>query len=208
MASISGSTSARMTDDQKAREFWLGGPESLSRFLEGMAAAQERLNRGYESQSALECIVLSAAIVDGLLRMGLIMKRQLNYHSSEIDESLLRQGDGDKKITERWVIDEAETLRVIPGDMARLLRSLYETRNKCIHRYIISEVNYAFATRLVFDYATAIEQVRLEIKKLEEQQHAQGIGVVVAEADTTEPGYDVEMKKWIAEMSGNKESRS
>lgn len=52
------------------REFWLKGPESLSRFLEGMAAAQ--------------------------------------------DERLLHQGDCDKKITERWVIDEAEARGVIP----------------------------------------------------------------------------------------------
>ena len=172
-----------------------------------MAAAQERLNRGYETQSALECIVLSAAIVDGLLRIGLVMKAQLDRYTSEVDERLLHQGDSDKKITERWVVDQAEARAVAPPELATHLRSLYEARNKCIHRYIISEVNYTFATNLVFEYAAAIERTRVEIASLEQQQHARGIGLVVAEADTSDPGYESEMKKWIAEMAQNKESR-
>ena len=189
------------------REFWFKGPETLSRFTEGVAAAQHRLNRGYESQSALECVVLSAAILDGLLRMGLILKGQLDHHTNDLDERLLHQADHDKKITERWVIDQAELRGVVLKSLADHFRELYDARNKCVHRYIISDVNYAFATNLVFDYADAIEKARLEIKKLEEEQHTRGIGLVVAEADTAEPDYDAEMEKWNADMIAAKESR-
>jgi len=189
------------------REFWFKGPKSLSRFTEGVAAAQARLNRGYETQSALECIVLSAAILDGLLRIGLVMKDQLDRGTSDVDEGLLHQGDNDKKLTERWVIDQAEARNVVPAAIASQLRSLYDDRNKCVHRYIISDVNYAFATSLVFDYADAIEKTRLEVKKLEEQQHSRGIGIVWAEADTTEEGYDSDIKQWIADMGQAKEAR-
>lgn len=189
------------------REFWFRGPESLSRFTEGMAAAQARLNRGYETQSALECIVLSAAMLDGLLRMGLLLKDQLDRRTSDVDEGLLHQGDDDKKLTERWVISQSAARGVIPETMAAQLGRLYDDRNKCVHRYIISDVNYTFATQLVFDYAAAIEKVRLEVKKLEERQHSEGIGIVEAEANTAEPGYDSEMKGWISDMARTKEAR-
>jgi hypothetical protein len=183
------------------------GPEALSRFTKGVAAAQHRLNKGYESQSAFECIVLSAAILDGLLRIGLILKAQLDHHTNDVDEQLLRQAENDKIITERWVINQAELHRVVPNGLADHFRALYEARNKCVHRYIISDVNFSFATNLVFEYADAIEKARLEVKKLEEQQHVRGIGLVVAEADTAEPDYDTEMKKWNAEMIAAKELR-
>jgi hypothetical protein len=189
------------------RGFWLKGPETLTRFFEGIAAAQHHLNRGYESQSALECIVLSAAILDGLLRMGLILKAQLDNHTGDVDERLLHQADNDKKITERWVIDQAKLLGVVPPHLADHFHGLYDARNKCVHRYIISDVNYTFATNLVFEYADAIEKARLEVKKLEEEQHNRGIGLVVAEADTAEPNYDAELKKWIGEMIAAKETR-
>ncbi|MGH8456642.1 MAG: hypothetical protein ACRETW_05575 [Stenotrophobium sp.] len=82
----------------KEREFWIHGPDSLSRFTDGMAAAQHRLESGYEARSALECIVLSAAIMDGLLRIGLIMQDQLDRHTNEVDERFLHQEDSDKKL--------------------------------------------------------------------------------------------------------------
>jgi uncharacterized protein YutE (UPF0331/DUF86 family) len=191
----------------KEREFWFTGSEALSRFAEGVAAAQHRLNKGYERQSALECIVLSATILDGLLRVGLVLKAQLDDHTSDVDERLFHQADHDKKRTERWVIDQAELRGVVPKSLADHFRELYDARNKCVHRYIISDVNYTFATNLVFEYADAIENARLEVKKLEEEQHTRDIGLVAAEADTAEPDYDAEMKRWNAEMIAAKESR-
>jgi uncharacterized protein YutE (UPF0331/DUF86 family) len=181
-------------------EYWIRGPDALKRFTEGMAAAQRRLERGYDTQSALECIVLSAAIVDGLLRIGLIMRDQLDRHTNEVDERFLHQKDSDKKIAERWIIDQAEKRRVVSKEFAARLHLLYEARNKCIHRYIISDVNYHYATKLVFDYADAIEVARVSIKSLEEEQYEMGIGMVAARADTNEPGHESGMKEWLAEM--------
>ena len=77
-------------------EFWIKGSERLKMFTEAMSAAMKHLNCGYETQSALECIVFSALIIDGLLRIGLIMKKQLDNNTSDIDESLLHQKNKDK----------------------------------------------------------------------------------------------------------------
>jgi hypothetical protein len=189
------------------RDFWLKGSEAVSRFMEGVAAAQHRLNKGYETQSALECIVLSAAIVDALLRIGIILKAQLDHRTNDVDEQLLRQGDHDKIITERTVIDRAESNGVVSKSLADDLRSLYEARNRCIHRYVISDVNYTYATNLVFAYANVVEKTRREVRSLEEQQHSQGIGLVHSEADTAEPAYDAGIKEWYAEMIKAKEAR-
>ncbi|MGH8456641.1 MAG: hypothetical protein ACRETW_05570 [Stenotrophobium sp.] len=89
---------------------------------------------------------------------------------------------------------------MIPKEFTARLRLLYEGRNKCIHRYIISDVNYSYATELVFDYADAIKVACLSIKNLEEKQYEMRIGIVAAQADTNEPGYKSGIKKWLAEM--------
>ncbi len=191
----------------KEREFWYHGTEVVRHFLEGMAAAQDRLNRGYETQSALECIVLSAAIVDGLLRMGVVLKAQLDSNSHEFDERLLKQTDSEAKFTERWVINQALQRNVISSKLGAKLHALYDARNKCVHRYVISDVTYDVATNLVFDYDEAIKEVRANIKMLEQRQVEAGVGLVAAEANTDDPEYDAEIKRWIKEMAVSKEQR-
>jgi hypothetical protein len=189
------------------REFYCHDSREVGRFLEGLAAARDRLNRGYESQSALECIVLSAAIVDAMLRIGVLMREQLDRNTSEVNKTLLRQTKGDKILSERWVIDEAEKRSVISSGVASDLRRLYARRNRCIHRYIISDTNYNYATQLVFDYSTAIDSLRTVINALEKEQLERRIGIVAAEVDTQEAGYASGMKRWIEEMATTKEQR-
>jgi hypothetical protein len=183
------------------------GPERLKLFQEGMAAAVHRLNRAIESRSALECVVLSAAIVDGLLRMGLILKSQLDSNSSEFDQKLLHQQDKDVRHGERWVIEQASSKGVIPEEFRADLTRLYERRNKCIHRYIISDVNYGFVTQLVFDYADAMTRLNQCVGELETAQLHKGVGFVVAEADTAEPDHEAELTRWTQEMAVSKDAR-
>jgi hypothetical protein len=183
------------------------GPERLTLFQEGLAAAVHRLNRAIETRSALEYVVLSAAVVDGVLRMGLILKNQLDTHSSDFDEKLIHQQNEDMKRGERWVIEKAGKAGVIPQGFREDLMRLYERRNKCIHRYIISDVNYSFVTQLVFDYADAMERLNQYVGEMEIAQLREGVGFVVAEADTAEPNYDAEMKRWTQEMAARKDAR-
>ena len=183
------------------------GPERLTLFQEGMAAAVLRLNRAIESRSALECVALSAAIVDGLLRIGLILKSQLDSNSPEFDQKLLHQQDKDVRHGERWVIEQAGSRGVIPEEFRANLTRLYDRRNKCIHRFIISDVNYGFVTQLVFDYADAITRLNRYVGELETAQLHKGVGFVVGEADAAELDYESELTRWTQEMASRKDAR-
>jgi hypothetical protein len=188
-------------------DYWIKGPERLNLFTEAMSAAALRLNHGYETCSALECIVLSAAIVDGLLRIGLIMKKQIDEHTSEVDVSLLHQKGDDQIRSERWVVNQAAVRGIIDASLQAELSGLYDCRNKCIHRYIISDINYDFATNLVFRYAQVLDRVNESVHALEEEQFKLGVGIVAAEADTSEKAYTSQMRGWLKEMAVAKDTR-
>jgi len=131
----------------------------VGKFIEAIAAARHHLSRAYDTRSALECIVLSASIIDAQLRIGIIMKQQLDNKTDSFDESLIHQKGGDKKRQERDILKMALDHGVINDIVYHMLNELYNKRNKCIHRYIISDINYQYATRLVFEYDEAITLV-------------------------------------------------
>ena len=151
----------------------------LTLFLNGMASACEKLNRGWETQSALESVILSAAIVDGNLRIGLILKHQLDTKSCVVDESLLHQREADSIVSERAVFNRCRDRNIISSELHAKLSNAYDRRNKCVHRYLISDINYRYATQLVFDYANLIDNVRDAVLKLEEEQSHYGVGMTV-----------------------------
>ncbi len=159
--------------------------EIFPRFLQGMAAAAHLLNKGIEKQSALECIVLQSNLIDGSLRMGLILKKQLNEKSLEVDEDLLKQEDGDPMIPERKVYQLALDSSVIDQLLFTDLSEAYKKRNKCIHRYLLCSIDYDFATSLVFELDELIDRVKERIYKIEKEQIETGWGMTVSGPDTT-----------------------
>ena len=54
--------------------------------------------------------------------------------------------------------NKAEECGVIISTAASKLRKLYDSRNRCIHRYIISDITYDYAMKFVFDYSGAIDR--------------------------------------------------
>jgi len=187
--------------------YYVKGSPRLHQFLEAVAAATRHLSRAEETRSALECIVLSAVLIDAQLRLGIIMKDQLANGTDDFDESLLHQGDGDKKRSEREILQIALARNLINATGHRKLSELYDQRNKCIHRYVISDISYQYVTDLVFKYAEAIDKVREAIADVESVQCAQGIGLVKAKGDRTEPDFDAEFKTWMKELANSKDKR-
>jgi hypothetical protein len=187
--------------------YYIKGPPRLQHFLEAVAAATEHLNRAYETRSALECIVLSAVLIDAQLRVGVIMKDQLANGTDDVDESLLHQKDDDKKLSERAIIKMALERDLINEIGYRNLSDLYDQRNKCIHRYVISDINYDYVTGLVSRYAEALDKVREAVEYVESVQYARGIGLVKAKGDGTEPDFHAEFKKWMDELAEAKDKR-
>ncbi len=153
--------------------------------MQGMAAAQLLLNKAIEKRSALECIVLQANLIDGALRIGLILKAQLNAGDSRIDDTLLAQADNDSRISERMVYKRCLENGVIDQTLFQRLTSAYDQRNKCIHRYVLSEIDYDFATRLVFELSDLLDQTSRAVGILEQQQIEKGIGMTVSGSPQT-----------------------
>jgi len=154
--------------------------DDLERFLQGMAAAAHLFNRAVEKKSALECIVLQANMLDGTLRIGLILKKQLDTNSSVVDRELLTQVPTDRKISEREIYKRCRDAGVIRPALFDALSAVYERRNECIHRYVLGAIDYDYATKLVFELDKLLDAVKAVVWQLEHEQIQRGVGMTVS----------------------------
>ena len=69
----------------------------LINFLNGLAAATELLNRAGKNGFFIEAVCLSANIIDAELRIGIILKHQIETRSREIPVEYLFQEEKGKK---------------------------------------------------------------------------------------------------------------
>jgi len=173
--------------------------EAVDKFLQGMSAAMHLLNRAIARQSALECIILQANLIDGCLRMGLILKAQLDSRRNAVDDSLLHQRDPDPKMPERAIYNRCLQARVVDQSLFDELSAAYNKRNKCIHRYLLSDIDYDYATELVFELDGILDRVRAVVKQLERQQIELGVGMTVIGSPLA--------KEFLKDFAAKKEKR-
>ena len=114
----------------------------VSNFLSGVGAAHNLLVDAIESKrSFTEQVCLSATLIDGLLRLSLVMKQQLDTGKGIVDPMLLFQGKRQKKfIPERKIYERARLEKIITKAIEKKLNVLYDKRNIIIHRYLISDI--------------------------------------------------------------------
>ncbi len=155
-------------------------------FANSWRASPQPPSRWHECQREgffIECVGLTASTIDGLLRMGLILKHQLDTSSTDLLDQLLHQADEDAVISEREVY--RRSLRACIVDQATFdeLERLYKERNCVVHRYIISEIT----TQEVLDTAIRLEeimrQVTDQVSILEEEQLRLGVGMTRSAKD-------------------------
>jgi len=174
---------------------------AIEKFLQGMAAARFLLNKAIERQSAFECIVLQANLMDGCLRIALILKSQLDSRSNVIDDSLLRQRDSDPKRPERMIYAQCLQAGVIDQSLFDALSAAYDKRNKCIHRYLLSDIEYDYASKLVFELDDLMSRVNAIVERLERQQIEFGVGMTVEGGPETSES----LKQLLKEFAAKKE---
>ncbi len=169
-----------MTDDVIA-------VERLGNFMHGFASTAKLQSRAGESSSFIEFVCISANIIDGLLRMGLILKNQLEHGSNDLIVELLYQADEDSIISERQIYKRALEARIINNELFNKLEGLYKQRNRCVHRYIISEITYEEVLRIGLEYEEIQAVVSDEVKKLEIEQIEKSVGMTKegSEGDTS-----------------------
>jgi hypothetical protein len=149
----------------------------LTNFMEGFAAAVELKARAQQQGCFIESVCLSASIIDGLLRMGLILKHQLDTATDSLLDELLHQADDDAIVSEREMYRRSRDAGIVDRATFTELEAMYMERNRVVHRYVISRIS----TADVLDIAIRIDalegRVSDQIGNLEEEQIRLGLGM-------------------------------
>jgi hypothetical protein len=151
--------------------------EKFARFMGGFAAAAQLCKRAQDRSHHMEYIILAASLVDGLLRMGLLLQHQIETSSVELLEELLYQATDDKIIPEREIYRRAFGAGVVDQALFDELNDLYNWRNRVVHRYIISEITTADVQDVASDYHRALSRATFAVEQIEKRQIILGVGM-------------------------------
>lgn len=147
------------------------------KFQAALAASFDLKESALESRSLIEFILIVASQIDSYLRLCIVMKKQLNDRTEEFEEKYFYQGEKCKPITERAIYKEAKSLGVLSDENYDCLSSLYDLRNKIVHRFVISDIRTRDLLDIALDYDAASEEIRLSMRELEGLQRDSKIGI-------------------------------
>jgi len=151
--------------------------ERFNKFMTSLGASLDLKNRAYENGSSIELVVLLANQIDALLRLTLILKKQIADDTNKIDTTLIYQAEADKPIMEKKVYQLALEQGIIDQNLYDELFDLYNKRNKVIHRYIITDLLTKDVMKIVYDYGIMQEKIGEVVKKYEQDQFKAKIGI-------------------------------
>jgi uncharacterized protein YutE (UPF0331/DUF86 family) len=175
--------------------------DKLTRFMEGFAAASELARRAEDRLQHIEFICLAASIIDGLLRMGLILRHQIDTKSTDVLDDLLYQSDTDRIVGEREIYRRAAKRGVIGREVFQALGELYGRRNRVVHRYIISEITTADVAGIAHDFRRMLSVVSHAVWLVEDEQVRLGVGMTSRVLPGTDP--DVTTAQMAARKHAN-----
>lgn len=147
--------------------------------MNGYVATAQLAKRAEKSGFLVEFICLSAALLDGILRVGLILQHQIKTKSDSIPRDLVDQTNKDRIVSERSIFRRSLKEGVIRNNLFERLESLYQMRNRVIHRYIISDLTTKDVFEIAKKYKEAIPAVSKAIWILEKRQIELGVGMTV-----------------------------
>lgn len=172
--------------------------EKFQNFLRAFGATRLLLQRAYERGSLIEGLVLYAALVDGFCRICLVLKEQLEKKNEDINQKYIYQHDDEPNFNERKIYSLAFEKKIIGENLFKELNTLYDIRNKVIHRFFISEVEYTHLEIVCTRYEKVYDQLHKITYDLESEQIKQGVGMTISgkytEKDKIEIRRDVHKK--------------
>lgn len=151
--------------------------DKFDRFTGALAASHDLLSSAIESESYIEIIAISANQIDAYLRLSIVIVKQLNDQTDDIDIRYLFQADNERGMMERKVFDHSLKYGVSNQELYDEMGSLYQLRNRVIHRYIISNIKTRDLVDIASRYLNAVEKVRLILRKFEDKQATCQYGV-------------------------------
>jgi len=160
--------------------------DKYEKFMASLCASYDLKNKAIENKSIIELLIIIANQIDAFLRMAIVLKKQIENKTEQIDITLLFQGENDSPIMERKIYKQAKDLFIIDSETYNKLEELYIERNKVVHRYIITDFKTRDLFQIVYDYENISETVRLSLKTIEDIQYAEGIGIWGGSIDPSE----------------------
>ncbi len=173
--------------------------DRIKRFISAFAVIITLRQRAWARACFVEYILLSWAQVDAMLRWGLVLKRQLESGDERVEARLI-----EGRLREREVIDTALGEGVIAPDVAENLHRLYQDRNKIVHRFFITDIDYEAAKRVASQMEPQIHHLTEVLGELEEEQVRTGRGMTRAgippDLEDEAAAY---MDRYVAEKLGD-----
>ena len=154
--------------------------DRLERYMKGLVAAADLATRAARDGFFVEYVVLTASLIDGVLRIGLVLQNQLRSRSSAIDEALLYQAATDPILSERSVYRRALEEGVIKQEVFDRLQELYDQRNRVVHRYLITDLTTAEVVGIARALQEGFSLVSDAVAMLEQRQLDEGVGMTCA----------------------------
>ncbi|MEV4756979.1 hypothetical protein AB0J86_17965 [Micromonospora sp. NPDC049559] len=114
----------------------------LNNFVHSFAAVRHLLARAHRTGSLIEGIVLYVSLIDGLLRIAIVLDKQLTGDHVDIN-AYVQQVPSGTKISERAVYEEARRRGLIDDALKAEVVDLYEHRNATVHRFFLTDLTYA-----------------------------------------------------------------
>ena len=151
--------------------------DKFDRFTGSLAASHDLLYTAIDAGAYIEIIAISASQIDAYLRLSLVITKQLEEKTNNIETRYLYQADGEKGIMERKVFEDALKSQVIDMETFENLNELYNLRNRVIHRYIISDIKSRDLVEIAGRYLSALEVIRLILRNFEQKQAVVPYGV-------------------------------
>ena len=161
-------------------------PDAIVDFLDGVKTTNYLVERAIQSGSFIEYVCLAASMIDAILRNAIILQKRLINQADPSEEKLLSQSEEDKKITERKICQDASNIGIADKDIFDHLNTLYNDRNKCIHRFIISKITYEFVRNVATQYAGIILVLRDKFKQIEVEYIRLNTGVLIEDPEFNE----------------------
>lgn len=155
--------------------------DKLENFINGIGATRQLLSRAHSEGYLLEALVLYATVIDGLLRMALLLAEQIANKTSDINERYIFQDESDRSyLSERDVYRLASERRIIEEDLFNEITALYEVRNKAIHRFLISEIEYSHLELVLDRYELVFQRLWTVVYNLESEQISKKVGMTIS----------------------------
>ena len=151
--------------------------DKLNNFVHAFGAARMLIQKANKEGALLEGLALYAALTDGFLRIGLVLKRQIVKNTMDIEDVLITQEKNGQYYSERQIQRMAYAEGVIPEEIFKELGALYDKRNDAIHKFFLTGLQYADLPPFLERYEIMYKTLNRTVYDLEAELIKKGVGM-------------------------------